>query len=169
MADARFMTDHMLVKLGKYLRIAGCDASWDLQIRTHALIERANAEGRIFLTRNTRLAAQYPCPLKLFVLRETDPARQFRIVVAEFRLDPLGRLFSKCIRCNVFLDKIENKELIRARVHPNVYARFDSFFTCPKCKTVFWKGTHVTNTCRKLGLPAPGEYDPSGLRGSGAR
>lgn len=153
MAEAIFMIDHMLVRLGKYLRIIGCDAVWDLQIRTHALIARANAEGRIFLTRNTHIAEQYPHPAKLFVLHETDPVKQFRIVAEKFRLDPQKRLFSKCIRCNVFLEKVGDKEKIRALVHPNVSARFDSFFTCPKCGTVFWKGTHVANTCRKLGLP----------------
>jgi len=76
-------------------------------------------------------------------------------VVTELRLDPLERLFSKCIRCNVFLEKVSDNEKIRVFVHPNVYARFDSFFACPKCGTVFWKGTHVANTCRKLGLTTP--------------
>lgn len=156
MTERIFMVDHMLIKLGKYLRIIGCDAFWDQQIRTHALIARANAEGRVFLTRNTHIADQYPRPTRLMVLQETDPVKQFQIVLAEFRLEPQEKLFSKCIRCNVFLEKISDKEKIRAFVHPNVYARFDSFFSCPKCGTVFWKGTHVANTCRKLGLPATG-------------
>lgn len=152
MVETMFMIDHMLIKLGKYLRIIGCDAVWDQQVRTHELIARANAENRVFLTRNTHIAEQYPHPVKLFVLKETDPVKQFQIVAAEFRLDPQERLFLKCIRCNVFLEKISDKEKIRALVHPNVYARFNAFFTCPKCGTVFWRGTHVTNTCRKLNL-----------------
>lgn len=152
MTENRFMVDHMLIKLGKYLRIIGCDAAWDQQIRTHALIARANAECRIFLTRNTHIAGQYPRPARLLILQEPDPVKQFERVLAEFRLDPQEKLFSKCIRCNVFLEKISDKEKVRAFVHPNVYARFDSFFTCPQCGTVFWKGTHIANTCRKLGL-----------------
>jgi len=146
------MVDHMLIKLGKYLRIIGYDAAWDLQVRTHSLIARANAENRVFLTRNTHIAEQYPHPAKFLFLQESDPAKQFQIVVGKFQLDPQERLFSKCIRCNVFLEKVSDKEKIRPLVHPNVYARFDVFFTCPKCGTVFWKGTHVANTCRKLGL-----------------
>ena len=152
MADIIFMVDHMLIKLGKYLRILGLDAAWDSRVRTHALIEPANAEHRVFLTRNMRIAEQYPHPQRLFVLRETDPAKQLQVVVQEFKLDPRAKLFSKCIRCNVFLEKVGEKESIRALVHPNVYARFADFFTCPECGTVFWKGTHVANTCRKLGL-----------------
>jgi len=154
--ETRFMVDHMLIRLGKYLRIIGYNAAWERGVRTHALIARANAENRVFLTRNTHIAGQYPRPEKVFVLKEADPVKQFQIVVAEFRLDPRERLFSKCIRCNVFLEKVSDREKIRAFVHPNVYARFDVFFACPKCGTVFWKGTHVTNTCRKLGLQEVG-------------
>lgn len=148
----RFVLDHMLIKLGKYLRILGYDAVWDRAIRTHALIARANAEQRVFLTRNTHIAEQYPHPQKLLVLRATDPGQQLRTVVQAFQLDPAAGLFTKCIRCNVFLEKVNDKEKIRPKVHPNVFARFADFFTCPQCGTVFWQGSHVANTCRKLGL-----------------
>lgn len=150
--EMRFMVDHMVIKLGKYLRILGYDAIWDRKIRTHELITKANAECRVFLTRNTRLADQYPSPNRVFVLKETDPARQFRAVVSQFKLDTRARLFSKCIRCNLALDPVRDTESIRPLVHPNVYARNRQFFSCPKCHTVFWRGSHVRNTCRKLGL-----------------
>jgi uncharacterized protein with PIN domain len=35
-----------------------------------------------------------------------------------------------------------------------------SFYTCPQCGTVFWKGSHVRNTCRKLRLPSAEEVLP---------
>lgn len=143
----------MLIKLGKYLRILGYDAEWDLVLRTHELIGRANAEGRIFVTRNSRLTHQYPAPRKLIVLAEADPVQQLQALVSELSLDTAGGLFSKCIRCNVLLDEVTDKNRIRDAVHPNVYARYDRFYTCPKCGTVFWRGSHVRNTCRKLGLP----------------
>ena len=38
--ETRFMVDHMLIKLGKYLRILGYDAAWDDGVRTHELILR---------------------------------------------------------------------------------------------------------------------------------
>lgn len=150
--EMRFMVDHMVIKLGKYLRILGYDALWDRKIRTHELITKANAEHRVFLTRNTRLADQYPSPDRALVLKETDPAGQLHAVVCRFGLDTRARLFSKCIRCNVMLDPVKDRETVRPLVHPNVYARYGEFFSCPKCHTVFWKGSHVRNTCRKLGL-----------------
>jgi len=145
----------MLVKLGKYLRILGYDAAWEKGVRTHELIERANAEGRVFVSRNLHLRDQYP-PVKLGMqVSSTDPARQLGEVVRAFGLNVSDLLFSRCVRCNVELDTVEAKEQIRSRVHPNVYRRYERFYTCPSCGTVFWKGTHVRNTCRKLGIPAP--------------
>jgi uncharacterized protein with PIN domain len=156
-AEPRFVIDHMLVKLGKYLRILGYDAVWDLSCRTHELIGRANREGRVFVTRNTRLREQYPPVDRVMVLKETDPVRQLHALIGELALDPTARLFSKCIVCNVALDPVADKPRVRARVHPNVYARYERFYTCPHCGTVFWRGSHVRNTCRKLELPCLAE------------
>lgn len=151
-SQVRFMVDHMLIKLGKYLRILGYDAEWDLALRTHELILRANAEDRVFLTRNKRLSHQYPPPRRVVTLASTDPVGQLRQIAARFELEQETHAFSKCIRCNLALKPVGEKEEIRARVHPNVFARFEQFFRCPSCGTVFWKGSHVRNTGRKLGL-----------------
>ncbi len=151
-----FCVDHMLVKLGKYLRILGYDADWHPGLRTHELIRRANAQQRIFLTRNRRLRDQYPLPDRCLVIQSTDPVVQLSEVVARAGLETGRGLFSRCIRCNVALAGIGDKREIREQVHPNVYARYDKFYRCPACRTVFWKGSHVRNTCRKLSLP-PGD------------
>jgi uncharacterized protein with PIN domain len=147
----------MVVRTGKYLRVIGYDAEWISGVRTHELIRRANAEGRVFVTRNRRLPDQYPRPDRVLTLIETDPVEQFYTIVKAYDLHPLERLFSKCIRCNVALTPVIDKTVIRDRVHPNVYARFDRFYTCPSCGTVFWKGSHVRNTCAKLRLPLPAD------------
>ena len=149
------MADHMLIKLGQYLRLLGYDAAWDQRVRTQELIARANAEGRIFLTRNTRMADGYPRPNQVLLLRDRDPVKQLNAVIAEFKLDARAGLFSRCIRCNIRLAAIADKAAIRARVHPTVFARHSEFFACPSCQAVFWRGSHVRNTRRKLGLPEP--------------
>lgn len=153
--DIRFMVDHMLIKLGKYLRILGYDAAWDKDLRTHELILRANIEERMFLTRNTRLPEQYPSVKRALVLASTDSVEQLSEVINQTGIDPQAWLFSKCIRCNVLLDKVADKKEIEAAVHPNVYTRHEKFFKCPVCGTVFWHGSHVANTCMKLGIKMP--------------
>lgn len=151
----RFMLDHMVIKLGRYLRVLGYDAVWDRSHRTHELIAAANRDGRWFLTRNARVANEYPRPLRWLHLREEDPVAQLRVVCERLELDTHSLLFSRCIRCNVPLETVEDVDAIRDRVHPNVLRRYARFYHCPSCGTVFWKGSHVRNTCRKLGLPLP--------------
>jgi uncharacterized protein with PIN domain len=149
------MLDHMVVRLGKYLRIVGYDAAWDLGLRTHELIQQANATGRTFVTRNRHITEQFPPVRDLILLSATDPVEQFNILVRERHLDTRGGLFSRCVRCNEPLAPLTDKAEARDRVHPNVLARQDRFFRCPHCGTVFWHGSHVSNTCRKLGLEPP--------------
>jgi len=148
----RFMVDHMLIKLGKYLRILGYDAQWDKTMRTHELITQANAEGRIFVTRNSRLADQYPEPRQALQIEAPDPVDQLSEVVSRTGIETKRFLFSRCISCNVALEAVAEKAQVRDRVHPNVYARQDEFYRCPGCGTIFWHGSHVRNTCRKLGI-----------------
>ena len=84
----------MLIKLGKYLRILGYDTTWNSSLRTHELILQANVEGRVFLTRNTRLPHQYPQPIRVIVIRSTDPVEQLGEVMEREKMEP-GRS-SRC-------------------------------------------------------------------------
>jgi uncharacterized protein with PIN domain len=164
----RFVVDHMLIKLGKYLRILGYDAEWNTCMRTHELVLKANAEHRVFVTRNRHLSERYPKAGRALTVRSEDPVEQLSEVVQSLGLDTTAALFSKCIRCNVALDQVETKETIKAKVHPNVYAGYDRFYTCPRCGTVFWKGSHVRNTCRKLGIGPACGLCAAALWGAGA-
>ncbi len=140
----------MLIKLGRNLRITGYDTLWNTNLRTHELILKSNAENRIFLSRNTMLCEQYPAAERYFIVESQQPLEQLGEVVGEYGLDISSYLFSRCVDCNVDLVRVPAKEDIRARVHPNVYGRYDEFFVCPVCGKVFWKGSHVQNTAARL-------------------
>jgi uncharacterized protein with PIN domain len=155
--DVRFEVDAMLVKLAHYLRVLGLDATYDLEASLATRIDRADAEGRVLLTRNHRIGHQEREPRKMIVVKSEDPVEQLREVVAACALVPEERLFSRCIRCNVDLDEVSKDPSIAACVPERVFAKYGRFWTCPKCGTVFWKGSHVRNTCRKLGLPDASE------------
>ena len=161
---APFLVDHMLIKLGKYLRILGHDAVWIPGERSLDLVARANREGRVFLTRNARLRHQEPRAARSVLISSDDPVIQLREVVHALHLQPEALLFTRCIRCNLPLEKVSDKAAIEDRVHPNVYECYRSFYRCPDCGTVFWKGSHVRNTCRKLGISWEGETGEGPIR-----
>ena len=155
MSPVAFVADSMLEKLARYLRCAGADVISDRGASTATLIERANRENRHFLTRNRHLVHHHPLPRHEVQLASDDPVEQFRQLVRAKMVDT-ARSFSRCIRCNLPLVAVE-REAIRGRVPPGVFEGYRRFFTCASCETVFWRGSHVRNTCRKLGLPDASE------------
>ena len=150
-----FVADSMLEKLARYLRCAGADVHSDRNASTATLIERANRDNRHFLTRNRHLVHHHPLAAHQVLLESDDPVEQFHQLLAAGLVDT-SRLFSRCIRCNLPLEAIE-REAIQDRVPPGVFEAYRRFFSCPSCTTIFWLGSHVRNTCRKLGLPDASE------------
>lgn len=148
----RFTTDASLIRLGKYLRCAGYDAEWDARAPARLLAARAERERRVFVTRSTRVGFEFERPEGCVALLSGDPRDQFLELVRVLQLDVRSFTFTRCIRCNVELGRVPDPEAVRARVEPAVFETQREFFTCPKCATVFWHGSHVANTCRKLGL-----------------
>jgi uncharacterized protein with PIN domain len=153
----RFMVDHMLYKLGRYLRCMGHDAAWDPRASTNELVRRANVEGRTFLTRNRRFVHQHPQPQVVHLVAANDPVDQVHELIAARLLDPGAELFTRCVRCNEPLAALPARSPRLDSLPERVRGRYRDFFTCPSCATVFWRGSHVTNTCRKLGLPDAAE------------
>jgi uncharacterized protein with PIN domain len=151
-AATRFEVDSMLVKLGRYLRCLGYDAEWDPERSLATRIERADAQSRVFLTRNHNVGHHVPEPARVLHVESDDAVLQLWEVVCALDLDPYERLFTRCIRCNLPLVEIEKTSAIEARVPSRTFACYARFYTCPRCATIFWKGSHVRNTCTKLGL-----------------
>jgi uncharacterized protein with PIN domain len=133
----------------------GYDCAFDAGRSARDLIHWSDVEGRVFLTRNTRLGEDLPVPRRFVVLPMDDPVEQTRHVVRELDLDVRSRLFSRCIRCNVPLDTVADRESVRSKVPSDVFERFGTLYRCRECGTVFWQGSHVANTCRKLGIAPP--------------
>jgi uncharacterized protein with PIN domain len=154
-APIGFLVDASLIKLGKYLRCAGYDAEWDARATARELAARAKRDERVFVTRSTRVDFEFERPPRCVGVAGDDPVAQFHELARLLGLDLATFVFTRCIRCNVELARVADRETVRARVAPAVFERRCAFFTCPRCATVFWHGSHVENTCRKLGLALP--------------
>ena len=144
----------MTMRLGKYLRCLGYDAAWEFGATTRKLARRAEEEGRVLLTRNTRAGDEFRPPPSWMWLSSEDAVEQLHQVAAELGLDTRSRLFTRCIRCNVELEEVE-KEGVSDRVPKRVRDRYRRSWRCSSCRTIFWWGSHVENTCRKLGIEPP--------------
>jgi uncharacterized protein with PIN domain len=146
--DRRFAADAMLGKLAKWLRVMGIDAVYDPDIADAQLVQCAEREGRVMLTRDRRLIRRRGSVQRLFI--ESDYYQeQVRQVVQAFNLAGRIQLFTRCIRCNAPL-RTTAKQVVVGRVPSYVYATQMAFKHCAACDRLYWGGTHRDNMLRQL-------------------
>ncbi len=145
----RFIADAMLGKLAMWLRILGCDVEYFPDLPDAEIVARASRTGRIILTRNTLLIRRRKARDNHFFVTGDGWRDQLRQVVGAFGIDPAGRLFTRCVRCNEPLEAID-KPLVAGRVPPYVFETQGAFSACPSCGRLFWKATHREEMERQL-------------------
>ncbi len=152
-AIVKFAADRMLARVARWLRILGADTIFDQSIDGAAMLKLARTEGRVMLTRDKRLKT---APDVLF-LNSNNFREQMREVLTRYPFDVLDNAFSRCSRCNTPLIKVD-REVVRRRVPPFVYASNAKFSECPNCAHIYWGGTHperIIREVRKIGLDLP--------------
>jgi uncharacterized protein with PIN domain len=130
-----FAVDTMLGRLARWLRILGHDVAYGPHLRGRTLARCARREGRLLLTRDTRLVRDPELPRFLFVRsdRFRDQLREVAAVV------PLGGGFlTRCLDCNRPLTAAGP----RADVPELVAASGAPLLRCPSCDRVYWHATH---------------------------
>lgn len=138
-APALFLCDVMLGRLARWLRTLGFDTAYDAGAADDDLLARAAREGRVLLTRDSRLA---PRPgMRLFLLQAHEPLAQLReLIVAIDGFRPPG-LFSRCLRCNTTLRRA-HADQVAEKVPDFIRAAHATFLACQTCGRVYWAGTH---------------------------
>ena len=146
--EAQFVADAMLGKLTKWLRVMGIDVMYDPDVIDAQLLQCAERQGRIILTRDGGLMRRRGPAQRLYI--ESDYYHeQVRQVVQAFRLPERMQLFSRCFQCNALLSAIA-KPRVAARVPPYVYTSQMTFKHCAICDRLYWGGTHRDNMLRQL-------------------
>jgi len=108
---------------------------------------QALREERMILTRNQRLPRDRG--IRVVLIKEEKIRGQVQEVLKALKLKIRPeQMFSRCILCNEKLEKID-KEKAKDRVPEYVFKTQVDFITCPKCKRVYWQGTHWGNV-RKI-------------------
>ncbi len=145
---ARFFCDAMLGRLARRLRLAGVDTAYERSIGDADLVRRAVAEDRIILTRDHRLVQRRGAESAL-LLSSDDVDEQWSEVVDLYPSVLRGAPFTRCAVCNTPLAATD-PAAVRDRVPPYVAATQDRFRTCPRCRRIYWSGTHVARIRRIL-------------------
>lgn len=137
-----FLADVMLGRLARWLRALGYDAVYTREPINSKLMVSAYKEGRIMLTRNKKLYKRVGA--KGAILIDFDCFReQVQEVISTLGLEyDEGIFFTRCLDCNIPLVPLQRDEA-RQKVPPFVFYNINTFRACPRCRRIFWSGTHI--------------------------
>ena len=143
----KFLVDLPLGGLAKWLRFCGFDAEVRRlppgapgalpppQPHTFILTRQQPLE----LAGSTSWSSPRPAPSKQ--LEEVFAL----LKISRRRLKPLSR----CSRCNELLAAVD-RDQVRGRVPEHVFHHQSQFYECPRCRRLFWPGSHLRGIAKTL-------------------
>lgn len=148
----------MLGKLSKGLRMLGFDAFYYRGEDVYTLYALARQDGRIILTRNTKLIQKRPED-HIIKIAEDDPYLQLKEVIHKGSLSlNEAALFSRCLICNQIISALPREE-VEGKVPDFIYIQKKDFSQCPQCKRVYWEGSHQENMTKRIKELFPGRSE----------
>jgi uncharacterized protein with PIN domain len=146
----RFVADRTLGKLVRKLRTLGFDALYWRGGKLGGALEAARLEGRVLLTRSRKVREQ-PEGLEVVVIGANDPRDQLRELAEKLSLKAdAAKFFRRCLLCNEELRPLD-KEEAQGRVPDFILQTYRVFHACPRCRRVYWPGTHYERMKKEMG------------------
>jgi len=155
--ELRFLCDAMFGQLGHWLRAAGYDTLIAGQGTADGdLIGRAIADRRILLTRDRKIGEIRGAGTHAVVLRSERIEAVAADITSRLAIDWLARPFSRCLECNVVLERAP--DLARGRLPAGVRAMMAEINHCRQCDRLYWPGGHVRRMTERLARWRAGEF-----------
>jgi uncharacterized protein with PIN domain len=151
-STTRFIVDHNVGKLARWLRMMGYDALFFNGSDDAGMVTTALAEDRVILTRDTGIVQRRLVTsgrLKAILINSDRVDTQMKQVIDTLNLDIHYRPFTICLECNQPLVEI-SKERVKERVPPYVFKTQQQYMECPACRRIYWRGTHWRAMKRRL-------------------
>ncbi len=147
----KFLTDGMLGKLTRWLRLLGYDVEYFNDAEDEKLMQEAKQENRVLLTRDYQLFRRASIHgIESFYVegrteteRLAEMSRRFNI-----RLD-VDVKQSRCTKCNALIITVA-KEAVKDRIPESTFRFYNDFWICPNCKQIYWQGSHWEKIERTL-------------------
>jgi len=135
---ALFLLDVHLGALTRRLRLLGVEAAYDKDADDNQLVEQAEREDRVLLSRDRGLLMRRALRRAAFV-RGQHPDAQLADVIERFR--PTLRPWSLCLACGGSLVPVSKAE-VADQLQPGTLRTQERFSRCQTCGHVYWHGAH---------------------------
>jgi uncharacterized protein with PIN domain len=136
----RFIADGHLGKLARDLRLLGFDVVYDRDAQDRQLLAVMKIDNRALLTRD-RWLLMHKVVRNGYYPRSQDAAEQTIEVMRRFDLFSAIAPFTRCLRCNALLEKVEKGEVIE-KLEPLTRIHYEQFRRCTGCRQIYWPGSH---------------------------
>jgi len=139
----KFVTDGMLGKLTRWLRMLGHDVVYTGSMDDKKLIQKARKEHRILLTRDLELYQQaIGRGAEAFFVEGKNEAEKLANLAKRFRFKlEIDVKVSRCPKCNTRIKPISKTDVIH-KIPKTTSSYYNEFWECPKCQQVYWRGAH---------------------------
>ena len=148
----KFIVDHNVGKLAKWLRMMGYDTLFFNGDDDSHMIAIAQSGDRVILTKDTQIMARRVVTsgqIKAILIQSDEPEAQMHQVVDELHLESQFDPFTICLECNQPLEE-RSKDQVQDLVPPYVFQTKDQYMQCPACHRIYWRGTHWQAMTEKL-------------------
>lgn len=147
----RFLADGMLGKLTRWLRILGHDVHYLVDADDERLLELAQSEKRVLLTRDLALSQRAAGHgVEAVFVDAVDEVGQLAGLAMMFGFGLVVDFsVSRCPKCNGSLESV-SKEAVADEIPELTSTYYDEFWRCLGCGKVYWRGSHWKRIAKTL-------------------
>lgn len=139
----KFITDGMLGKLTRWLRMLGHDVEYTGSMDDKELIQKTMKERRILLTRDLELYRQAIAKgAEAFLVESPNQTANLASLARRFgfKLEVNVRV-SRCPKCNGEISVVLKSSIAR-KIPSTTCSNYDDFWQCQSCGQIYWRGAH---------------------------
>jgi len=139
----QFITDGMLGKLTRWLRMLGHDVEYYRAADDKKLVWLAESQKRVLLTSDQKLHQQMlKKGLDTLLVNVSDDAQRLAILAKRYSFKLIIDLnISRCPKCNSPIAKV-TKQKVLDKIPKMTSTYYNDFWECISCGQVYWQGSH---------------------------
>jgi uncharacterized protein with PIN domain len=143
-----FILDIHLGKLAKYLRMLGFDVLYENNYRDIEIINIAQKQHRIILTRDVGLLKDGRV-IQGYWVRHITVIAQVKEIITRFDLADKIAPFTRCLACNGKLAKVAKAKIMHL-LPADTKRYYQEFYQCSKCQKIYWQGSHYKDMINNI-------------------
>ena len=143
MGTLRFITDGMLGKLTRWLRLLGYDVEYANDVEDKKLMALAMKEKRTLLTQDLELFQQAKAHgIDTLLVEGRTEIERLADMAEKYDLSlEIDVTLSRCPKCNARIQPIAKDEVAN-KVEQATFKFYSEFWVCPECGQIYWQGAH---------------------------